>query len=95
MYIGRVIPEHVKDPRSPVDKSRVLIHGIIFIHFTNLTNFTTLPFSCICPALRAMGKDKKRDKEKRRRDQEAAEEEERRLLKEERKKRKKKDKESE
>ena len=24
MYIGRVIPEHVKDPRSPVDKSRVL-----------------------------------------------------------------------
>ena len=25
MYIGRVIPEHVKDPRAPVDKSRVLI----------------------------------------------------------------------
>ena len=23
MYIGRVIPEHVKDPRAPVDKSRV------------------------------------------------------------------------
>ena len=77
MYIVRVIPEHVKDPRSPVDKSRALIPGIIFIHFTNLTNFTTLPFSCIRPALCAMGKDKKRDKEKRRRDQEAAEEEER------------------
>ena len=28
MYIGRVIPEHVKDPRSPVDKSRVLIPGV-------------------------------------------------------------------
>ena len=26
MYIGTVIPEHVKDPR--VDKSRVLIPGI-------------------------------------------------------------------
>ena len=25
MYIGRVIPEHVKGPRAPVDKSRVLI----------------------------------------------------------------------
>ena len=25
MCIGRVIPEHVKDPRVPVDKSRVLI----------------------------------------------------------------------
>ena len=25
MCIGRVIPEHVKDPRAPVDKSRVLI----------------------------------------------------------------------
>ena len=23
MYIRRVIPEHVKDPRAPVDKSRV------------------------------------------------------------------------
>ena len=28
MYIGRVIPEHVKDPRAPVDKSRVLIPGV-------------------------------------------------------------------
>ena len=28
MYIGRDIPEHVKDPRVPVDKSRVLIPGI-------------------------------------------------------------------
>ena len=28
MYIGRVIPEHVKDPCSPVDKSRVLIPGV-------------------------------------------------------------------
>ena len=27
-YIGRVIPEHVKDPRAPVDKSRVLIPGV-------------------------------------------------------------------
>ena len=27
MYNGRVIPEHVKDPRVPVDKSRVLIPG--------------------------------------------------------------------
>ena len=27
-YIGRVIPEHVKDPRVHVDKSRVLISGI-------------------------------------------------------------------
>ena len=27
MYIGRVIPEHVKDPRAPVHKSRVLIPG--------------------------------------------------------------------
>ena len=26
--IRRVIPEHVKDPRAPVDKSRVLIPGI-------------------------------------------------------------------
>ena len=26
MYIGRVIPEHVKDPRAPV--SRVLIPGV-------------------------------------------------------------------
>ena len=25
MYIGRVIPEYVKDPRAPVDKSRVLL----------------------------------------------------------------------
>ena len=25
MYIGRGIPEQVKDPRVPVDKSRVLI----------------------------------------------------------------------
>ena len=25
MYIWGVIPEHVKDPRVPVDKSRVLI----------------------------------------------------------------------
>ena len=24
MYIRRVIPEYVKDPRAPVDKSRVL-----------------------------------------------------------------------
>ena len=24
MYIGRVIPEHIKDPRAPVDKSRAL-----------------------------------------------------------------------
>ena len=28
MYIGRVIAEHVKDPREPVDKSRVLIPGV-------------------------------------------------------------------
>ena len=28
MYIGRVIPENVKDPRAPVDKSRVLIPGV-------------------------------------------------------------------
>ena len=28
MYIARVIPEHVKDPRAHVDKSRVLIPGI-------------------------------------------------------------------
>ena len=28
MYIGRVIPEHVKDPRAPVDKSRVLIPSV-------------------------------------------------------------------
>ena len=28
MNIGRVIPEHVKDPRAPVDKSRVLILGV-------------------------------------------------------------------
>ena len=28
MYIGRVIPEHVKDPRAPVDKSRVLKSGV-------------------------------------------------------------------
>ena len=28
MYIARVIPEHVKDPRAPVDKSRVLIPGV-------------------------------------------------------------------
>ena len=28
MYIGRVIPKHVKDPRVPVDKSRVLISDI-------------------------------------------------------------------
>ena len=28
MYIRRVIPEHVKDPRAPVDKSRVLIPGV-------------------------------------------------------------------
>ena len=28
MYIGRDIPEHVKDPRAPVDKSRVLIPGV-------------------------------------------------------------------
>ena len=28
MYIGRIIPEHVKDPRLPVDKSRVLISGV-------------------------------------------------------------------
>ena len=28
MYIRRVIPEHVKDPRVPVDKSRVLIPGV-------------------------------------------------------------------
>ena len=27
-YIGRVIPEHVKDPRAPIDKSRVLTPGI-------------------------------------------------------------------
>ena len=26
--IGRFIPEHVKDPRAPVDKSRVLIPGV-------------------------------------------------------------------
>ena len=28
MYIRRVIPEHVKYPRAPVDKSRVLIPGV-------------------------------------------------------------------
>ena len=28
MYIGRVIPEHVKDPRAPVDKSRVVMPGV-------------------------------------------------------------------
>ena len=28
MYIRRVIPEHVKDPRAPVDKGRVLIPGV-------------------------------------------------------------------
>ena len=28
MYIVRVIPEHVKDPRAPVDKNRVLIPSI-------------------------------------------------------------------
>ena len=28
MYIGRVIPEHAKDPRAPVDKSRVLISRV-------------------------------------------------------------------
>ena len=28
MYIGRVIPEHVKDPRAPIDKSMVLIPGV-------------------------------------------------------------------
>ena len=28
MYIWRVIPEHVKGPRAPVDKSRVLIPGV-------------------------------------------------------------------
>ena len=28
MYVGRVIPEHVKDPRTLVDKSRVLVPGI-------------------------------------------------------------------
>ena len=27
-YIGRVITEHVKDPRAPVDKSRVLIPSV-------------------------------------------------------------------
>ena len=27
-YIGRAIPEHVKAPRAPVDKSRVLIPGV-------------------------------------------------------------------
>ena len=26
-YIGRAIPEHVKDPRAPVDKSKVLKPG--------------------------------------------------------------------
>ena len=28
LYIGRVIPNHVKDPRSLVDKSRVLLPGV-------------------------------------------------------------------
>ena len=28
MYLGRVIPEHVKDPRAPVNNSRVLIPGV-------------------------------------------------------------------
>ena len=27
MYIGRAIPEHVKEPRAPVDKSKVLKPG--------------------------------------------------------------------
>ena len=26
-YIGRAIPEHVKEPRAPVDKSKVLKPG--------------------------------------------------------------------
>ena len=28
MYIGRVIPKHVKYPRAPIDKSKVLIPGV-------------------------------------------------------------------
>ena len=28
MYIERVIPEHVKDPRAPVDMSRVLMPSV-------------------------------------------------------------------
>ena len=28
MYIGRVIPKHLKDPRAHVNKSRVLIPGV-------------------------------------------------------------------
>ena len=28
MYIGRVFPEHLKDHRAPVGKSRVLIPGV-------------------------------------------------------------------
>ena len=28
MYIRRVIPQHVQDPRAHVDKSRVLIPGV-------------------------------------------------------------------
>ena len=28
MHIGRVIPEQVKDPRAPVDKSRVVIPSV-------------------------------------------------------------------
>ena len=27
-YIGRIIPKHVKDPRAPVDMSRVLIPSV-------------------------------------------------------------------
>ena len=28
IYIGRVIPKQVKDPRAPVDKSKLLIPGV-------------------------------------------------------------------
>ena len=28
MYIGRFVPMHIKDPRAPVYKSRVLISGV-------------------------------------------------------------------
>ena len=38
MYIGRVIPKHVKDPRAPIDKSTVLIPGVTAWSDTRITN---------------------------------------------------------
>ena len=42
MYIGRVIPEHVKDPRSPVEKSRVLDWIGLEISLYSVSNYETL-----------------------------------------------------